>query len=256
MPGAEPYTADGGDVAFLLCHGFTGCPQSLRPWAEHLADEGFTVRLPRLPGHGTRWEDLNRTQWADWYAGVDSEFRALRRSHRAVVVGGLSMGGALALRLAIEHGPDVAGLVLVNPAVKADDRRLVAVPVLRHLVPSMPGIGSDIKKPGEAELAYARTPLHALHSMLGSFRDVVRDLPEVTQPVLLLRSPQDHVVPATSSALVLSHISATDVTEVLLDDSYHVATLDNDAQTIFSASADFARRLTQSSTDAVRERGR
>lgn len=256
MPGAEPYAADGGDVAFLLCHGFTGCPQSLRPWAEYLAAEGFTVRLPRLPGHGTRWEDLNRTQWADWYAGVDAEFRALRRSHRAVVVGGLSMGGALALRLAIEHGPDVAGLVLVNPAVKADDRRLAVVPVLRHLVPSMPGIGSDIKKPGESELAYARTPLHALHSMLGSFRDVVRDLPEVTQPVLLLRSPQDHVVPASSSAMVLSRISTTDVTEVLLDDSYHVATLDNDAQTIFSASAKFARRLTQPSTDAVRERGR
>lgn len=252
MPGAEPYAADGGDVAFLLCHGFTGCPQSLRPWAEHLAAEGFTVRLPRLPGHGTRWEEMNRTQWADWYSRVDTEFRVLRRSCRAVVVGGLSMGGALALRLAIEHGPDVAGLVLVNPAVKADDRRLAAVPVLRHLVASMPGIGSDIKKPGESELAYARTPLHALHSMLGAFRDVVRDLPEVTQPVLLLRSPQDHVVPPSSSALVLSRISATDVTEVLLEDSYHVATLDNEAQTIFDASAAFARRLTQTSADRAR----
>ena len=245
MPGAEPYAADGGDVAFLLCHGFTGCPQSLRPWAEHLAAAGFTVRLPRLPGHGTRWEEMNRTQWPDWYAGVDTEFRALRRSHRAVVVGGLSMGGALALRLAIEHGTDVAGLVLVNPAVKVEDRRLAAVPVLRHLVPSMPGIGSDIKKPGETELAYDRTPLHALHSMLGAYREVVRDLPEVTQPVLLLRSSADHVVPASSSALVLSRISSTDVTEVHLDDSYHVATLDNDAPKMVGASVDFAHRLTK-----------
>ena len=251
MPGAEPFAADGGDVAFLLCHGFTGCPQSLRPWAEHLAAAGFTVRLPRLPGHGTSWPELNLTRWPDWVSTVDGEFRALRRSHRSVIVGGLSMGAALALRLAVEHGGDVDGLVLVNPLAKLEDRRLVAVPLLRHLVPSMVGIGSDIKKPGEKELAYDRTPLHALNSMMAGCRDLVRDLREVTQPVLLLHSPEDHVVPPSSTALVLARISATDVTEVLLEDSYHVATLDNDAPTIFSASVDFARRLTAQTSDTA-----
>lgn len=251
MPGAEPFSADGGDVAFLLCHGFTGSPQSLRPWAEHLAAAGYTVALPRLPGHGTTWREMNMTRWPDWVATVDAELRTLLGSHRSVFVGGLSMGGALALRLAVDHGSDVAGLVLVNPMAKLEDKRLTAVPLLRHIVPSMAGIASDIKKPGEKELAYDRNPLHALHSLIGGCRDLVRDLPEVTQPVLLLRSPADHVVPPSSSALVLSRISATDVTEVILDDSYHVATLDNDAETIFAASVDFARRLSTRAPDTA-----
>ncbi len=244
LTGAEPYAHDGSDVGVLLCHGFTGTPQSLRPWAEHLAGEGFTVRLPRLPGHGTRWQDLNATAWPDWYDALDAQLHTLRDRCRAVVVAGLSMGGGLALRLAQQHGDGVAGLVLVNPAVALDDRRLAAVPVLRHLMASMPGPANDIRRPGVRELAYDRAPLHALHSMLGGMRDVVRDLPAVTQPVLLLRSLTDHVVPASSSALVLSRISSTDVTEVVLADSYHVATLDHDAEDLFRRSVHLVRRVT------------
>jgi carboxylesterase len=243
MAGAEPLAYDGGEVGVLLCHGFTGTPASMRPWAEHLAADGYTVHAPRLPGHGTQWQDLNRTQWHDWYSTVDRAFRELHEQCRAVVVGGLSMGGALALRLAEEHGSKVAGLMLINPAVRIDDRRLLALPVLRHLVPSLPGIASDIKKPDETELAYDRTPLHALHSMLGMYREVVRDLAEVTSPVLLLRSRTDHVVPASSSALVLSRVSSTDVQEVVLENSYHVATQDHDAPVIFKESSHFVARV-------------
>ena len=63
LPGAEPFLHDGSDeIGMLLCHGFTGSPQSLRPWGEHLAAEGLTVRCPRLPGHGTDWREMNRTR--------------------------------------------------------------------------------------------------------------------------------------------------------------------------------------------------
>src|SRR5690606_34792468 len=61
LTGAEPFRHERGETAVLLCHGFTGSPQSLRPWAEHLAGRGLTVSLPLLPGHGTRWEDLRVT---------------------------------------------------------------------------------------------------------------------------------------------------------------------------------------------------
>jgi carboxylesterase len=53
VAGAEPFAVDGGPIGVVLCHGFTGSPQSMRPWAEHLAAAGLSVRLPRLPGHGT-----------------------------------------------------------------------------------------------------------------------------------------------------------------------------------------------------------
>jgi carboxylesterase len=244
LTGAEPFTHAGSDVGVLLCHGFTGTPQSMRPWGEYLASRGYTVRVPLLPGHGTTWQEMNRTRWEDWYSCIDTAFRELHETCQRVVVGGLSMGGALALQLAQEHGPRISGLVLVNPAVKFDDPRTRLVPVLKHLVGSLEAIGNDIKKEGVTELAYTRTPLKAGHSQLVAWQSVIRDLPEITQPVLLLRSPQDHVVPASSSALILSRISSRDVTEILLEDSYHVATLDNDAQRIFDESAKFIERTT------------
>jgi carboxylesterase len=153
------------------------------------------------------------------------------------------MGASLALAIAQEHGPRVSGLVLVNPAVKIDDWRVHFVPILRHVMPSAAAIGSDIKKPGVVELCYDRSPVHAAHSQFLGWKNVIRDLPEVTQPVLVLHSVDDHVVPASSSELVLARISSQDATEIVLHDSYHVATLDNDAPRIFEESAAFIERL-------------
>jgi carboxylesterase len=153
------------------------------------------------------------------------------------------MGGTLVTRLAQEHGPRVAGLVLVNPVYKVDDLRLRALPLLQALVPSVAAIGNDIKRPGQDEGAYDRTPLKALYSQTQLWADVVRDLPEVTQPVLLIHSAQDHVVPVSSSELLLSRLSSSDVTEIVLHESYHVATLDNDAPRIFEESVAFIERL-------------
>jgi carboxylesterase len=246
-PGAEPYAHDGDDVGVLLCHGFTGNPSSLRPWAEALAAAGHTVRLPLLPGHGTTWQEMSKTSWADWYGEVDAAFRTLRERSRVVVAGGLSMGGALALRLAQQHGSADGGgvdaLVLVNPAVKMEDKRLALIPLVRWVLPSLPPVGSDIKRQGGVEDAYDRIPPHAVYSMLQGYRTVAHDLPAVSQPVLLFRSPEDHVVPAASSALILDRISSVDTEEVLLPDSYHVATLDNDAPMIFERTTSFVERI-------------
>lgn len=241
--GAEPFSHDGGPIGVVVSHGFTGSPQAIRPWAQALADAGHSVRAPLLTGHGTTWQDMNTTRWPQWYAVVDAAFRELREQCEQVFVAGLSMGGALVTRLAQDHGPRVAGIMLVNPAYRLDDVRLRALPVLQRLVPSLPGIADDIAKPGVSEGAYAKVPLRALHSQTQLWSQVVRDLPEVTQPLLLMRSRTDHVVPASSSALLLSRISSQDVTEIILEKSFHVATLDHDAPRIFEESVDFIQRL-------------
>ncbi|MBC2867243.1 alpha/beta hydrolase [Streptomyces mexicanus] len=246
LPGAEPFRHEGGEVGVLLCHGFTGCPQSLRPWAGYLAERGLTVSLPLLPGHGTRWQDMQVTGWQDWYAEVDRELRLLRERCAHVFVAGLSMGGALALRLAAKHGDAVTGVVVVNPANKVHGLSAYALPVARHVVRTTKGIASDIAKEGAAELGYDRVPLHAAHSLRTFFRLVDGELPQVTQPLLLLRSPQDHVVPPADSARILSRVSSVDVTEILLEHSYHVATLDHDADRIFEESLGFIGRLAPS----------
>lgn len=244
LPGAEPFNHDGSqDIGVLLCHGFTGSPQSMRPWGEHLAGVGLTVRCPRLPGHGTDWREMNRTSWNDWYGRVSDELGQLSQRCATVLVCGLSMGGTLALRLAQVHGPAVAGLVLVNPSVTTLRKEMALLPVLSKVVPSLAPIGNDIRKPGVTELAYNRTPLRAANSLRQFWRVVRADLPRVTQPLLLYRSAVDRIVEPVNSRIVLDSVASTDISEVVLHDSYHVATLDHDAPTIFAGSVEFARRL-------------
>ena len=255
IPGAEPFRHDGGPVGVLLCHGFTGTPHSMRPWAEFLASHGLTVSLPRLPGHGTRWQDANLTRWTDWYGTVEREFLILKERCDDVFVMGLSMGGTLTLRLAERHGADVAGIVLVNPSLLHRDPLMPLLPWLCQVVPSVRGVAGDIKKPGVVELAYDRTPLRALYSLTKLWELVRNDLPLVTQPVLLFRSTEDHVVKPDSSALLRSKISSRDVEEVVLEDSYHVATLDNDAQRIFDGSLEFIRRHARAVAETGAETG-
>jgi carboxylesterase len=251
MPGAEPIRHDGGPVAALLLHGFTSTPASMSEWAQALADDGLTVAVPRLPGHGTTWREMNTTRWPDWYAEVEHALLDLSEQHEKVFVGGLSMGGALALRLAVHHPEKVAGLMLVNPCVSLTDRRefptrsvrMFPLPVLRHLVPGLTPIASDIRKQGVVEVAYPKTPLHALHSATHLFRDVKASLPQVTAPLLMMRSKVDHVVPTSSGKHVLDRVSSTDVTDLTLHDSFHVATMDEDAPLIFARSTEFVRRV-------------
>jgi carboxylesterase len=246
----SPGSGENAATGILLSHGFTGSPRSMRPFGEHLAAEGFGVAVPRLPGHGTDWRELNTTRWQDWYAVLDNELERLRKEHDRVFVAGLSMGGCLVLRLAEQHGADISGVIVVNPSVRTDDKRSVLLPVLQRLAPSFPGISNDIKKPGVDEGAYDRMPLKALYSLSKLWRITREDLAKVTQPLLLFRSTVDHVVEPSSGRTVLASISSRDVTETLLEDSYHVATLDNDAPRIFADSTAFIRRLSTRRTAA------
>jgi carboxylesterase len=242
---ARPELTGGRRIGVLLQHGFTGSPYSMKPWGHALAERGYAVEVPLLPGHGTSWQDLNTRRWHDWYAETSRAFEALRAANDAVVVGGLSMGGSLVLRLAADHPDAVAGVVLVNPAVHTTRRDVKALPVLKRLVGSFPGIANDIKKPGVEELGYSRTPLRAADSMMREgWKPLRADLARVTAPVLLFKSTVDHVVDPSSLDVIRATVSSRDVTERLLSESYHVATLDNDAQTIFDESADFIARVT------------
>jgi carboxylesterase len=244
LTGAEPFAHDGAsEIGVLLCHGFTSTPQSMRPWGAKLAAEGLTVRCPRLPGHGTSWQECNRTGWEDWYGCLSGTLDELRERCQAVFVFGLSMGGTLALRLAEERGDDIAGLVLVNPSVTTLRKDAKLLPVLSRLVPAMPPIANDIAKPGEKELAYGKLPVRAAASLARLWKVVRADLGKVRAPVLLLRSAVDHIVEPVNARIVADGVGSADVTEIVLPDSFHVATLDHDAPMIFQLSVEFARRV-------------
>ena len=240
-PGAEPFTHDGGSTGVLLCHGFTGSPASMRPWAEYLAAEGLSVSLPRLPGHGTNWQEMARTRWEDWFAELSRSFEELSKRAGDVFVMGLSLGACLGLRLAEVHGEQVRGLVLVNPSLAPDSKLFMLAPVMKRLVRSLKGITDDIKKPGVTELGYDRVPVRAA-ATLPQLWKITRDgLGDLTQPVLVYRSTEDHVVGPPSMRALRAGLRSGQLTVRSCEDSYHVATLDNDASAIFAGSLDFVR---------------
>lgn len=244
LAGADPYAADGGPVGVVLSHGFTGMPASMLPWAQHLAAAGYTVRLPLLPGHGTRWQDTNRTRWGDWYRAIEQAYDEVAARCDTVFACGLSMGGTLVTRLAEQQGDRIAGLVLVNPSYATERFDAKFARYIGWAIRSSPGIGSDIKNPDAREPALDRTPVVAFASLQRLWRVTLADLPRVTAPILMFRSREDHVVEPLSGRLLQAGATSTTVREVILENSYHVATLDNDAAQILHGSVEFIRSLT------------
>lgn len=244
-PLATPYAGgpENGPPVLVL-HGFCGSPRSMRPWAEHLAAHGFRVDLPRLPGHGTSWRELNVTGWQDWYAAAERALlRLVDATGQRVGVGGLSMGGALALRLAQVHPDLVRGLVLVNPVINIVDPRIRVLRLIRLATPSLGGIAGDVARPGADEGGYDRTPLHALDSQRHLWATVRGELSRVRTPLLVFRSRHDHVADPSSVALIREGTTSADRTFLVLERSYHVATLDHEAQMIFDGSVELFSSL-------------
>src|SRR5436309_3848921 len=166
MPGAEPFSAAGGRDGVLVVHRFTGNCQSMRPLAQAFADAEFTVELPLLPGHGTTVEDMLDTRWEDWSGAAEAAFCELQTRCQNIVVAGLSMGGTITAWLAARH-PEVAGIVLVNPAVEPSPGISdVGKRMLEQGITVMDGIGSDVADPTVKESAYAGTPVESLLSMI------------------------------------------------------------------------------------------
>jgi carboxylesterase len=238
---AEPWAADGGAVGVALCHGLTGMPGSLQGWGEALAADGLTVRIPLLPGHGTRWQDANQVRWQDWYAELERTLEELRARCDRVFVMGLSMGGTLVLRLAEQRGSDIAGVVALNASLFTTRKDAKLLPLARLVVPSFPPVGNDIKAPGVVEPAYDRLPTKAAYQLSKLWSVTNADLARISQPLLVLTSRDDHVVEPENSARLMADAGSTDKRQVWLEDSYHVATMDNDLPTIVAESLAFVR---------------
>lgn len=241
MKGAEPWGADGDDVGVLVLHGFTGSPQSVKPWAEAIAAQGRTVLLPRLPGHGTSIDDLQRTTAQDWVGEAEMSLRGLQERCHTIFVCGLSGGGTIALDLA-ERFEVIAGIVLVNPSVFTRDPRRVLAPLLGKLPLKLKGISNDIADPTQKELAYGQVATMAAAQFLAFQARVMASLPKVTCPTLVFTSRQDHVVHPTNGPYIVEHVSSAETELVWLERSYHVATLDHDRDLIYDRTNEFIKR--------------
>ena len=227
------------DIGVLLVHGFTGSPSSMRPWAEYLNQKGFTVRVPLLPGHGTKPEDLNAVKWEQWPAKVEAELSELQKTCAKIFICGLSMGGAVTLNVASRHSQKLSGIVLVNPMSHlrfVSPEMAFAVSRVKKFLKS---VGDDIKRPGVTEWGYDANPTVGVYELLKMLRATRALLPKVTAPMQLFHSVDDHTLPVSNTEIIMKGVGSKFKQRIELTNSYHVATIDYDVEIIYENSRIF-----------------
>ena len=237
-------TGKNAHIGVLLVHGFTGAPPSMRPWGEFFHSKGFTVRVPLLPGHGTKAEDLNNVKWQVWPAKVEHELSELQKTCDIIFLVGLSMGGGTVLNVATNNNDAIAGIVLVNPWIHLKGMSVELAFLISRFRKMRASVGNDIKRPGVTEWGYDATAILGVYEALKMLRNTRKNLGAVTVPVQLFHSVEDHTLPVSNTEIILSEIGSKDKTRIELVNSYHVATLDYDQELIFQNSLTFIEGLT------------
>ncbi len=246
LPGTRP-------LGCLLVHGFTGTPDEMRPLGLALSARGFPVHAVRLAGHGTDIDDLAGTRWQDWLASVDEAVAELQGIAPRVAVVGMSMGALLALHLAAARPRAVGALVLCGTPLRLHDWRLRVVPLLRRIPPlarryavlPKENRGPDVADPvvRAASPSYRATPLAGIVELLRLQAVVRRELEQVTQPVLALHGRHDHTVPLTNLGVLRRRLGSRTVETRVLENSWHVITIDHDRDEVARLAGDFLERI-------------
>ena len=246
--GAEPIALAGDPTrAALVLHGFGDTPQSVAELARALHADGWTVRVPLLPGHGRTVREFAASGADAWLAAARAELAALRATHATVALVGQSMGGALASVLAAE-APDVAALVLLVPYVVPAPAVRAAARVHRALALVLPYVEGDgarsIHDPAaRAEaLGYGVVTPRLVHQ-LTRVADAAWDaLPRVRVPTRVVLSTHDHRVSVAAGRAVVGRLGAAEQDAIWLEESGHVVAVDRERARVFAAAREWLGR--------------
>lgn len=264
---------EGGPLGVLLIHGLTGTPMEMRLLGKGLHGAGFTVHGMQLAGHCGDTDDLLATGWRDWYASVEAAADALRGKVDRLFVGGLSMGALLALKLAADRPGQVAGVGVYGATFRYDGWSIPWLARLSFLLPfaKRVGLGRDrvfLEQPpyglrderlreqvsaamrsGDSTIAgLLGNPWHSLADLYLLSRRVRRQLHQVTSPCLVAHASDDDVASVRNAELVLRGVSAPSEL-LLLEDSYHMITIDKQRRTLIERSARFFRAVAEQRHD-------
>ena len=235
-PRARPIRYAGERGAVLMLHGLTGTPYTYGPLARLVADAGFAVYAPLLPGHGTSPERLQHTRWNDWLIAARRAFDELAQAHEAVFVIGFSMGGLLSIVVSQERGAQVSGLVVMGVPLVLDMKTQLLLEAGRYLplaqfIPfAQKKDGPDVSDPAVAAAmpTYDSTPVAAAISLLDG-QDMAKErASRLGIPVLVLHGRHDHVAPARNARLLMSLLNTPTKRMILYPHSWHIMTLDVD----------------------------
>ena len=257
------YRVEGGRVGILLLHGLSGSPTEMRYIANGLARQGYTVHCPQLAGHGGTYQALAASGWRDWYRSAEEALQAMQESCEEVIVGGLSTGALLAMLLAHRHPERIKGLALFSPTLWLTGRRipwyakffnLVTTRAVARLIDFPAPHQFGIKDPrlsqviGKAladpqnPLTPVRTPGTAVLERRWLVRQVTKIASFISQPVLVIHPREDDYA-GLDNAFYLQKTLAGAVEMVVLEDSYHIITVDRQRDVVLERTLGFIAGL-------------
>ncbi|WP_413988551.1 alpha/beta hydrolase [Labrys okinawensis] len=263
----------GGPAAVLMIHGLTGTPAELKFVSKGLARAGFSVYGVQLAGHCGSEADLLATGWQDWLDSVLAAFDRIRVRHETVFVGGLSMGALLALLVAAHRPQQVNGCILYSPTLFYDGWSIPRVSVMIHLAILL-GFGrflrfrenypygvkddrlrarilSAMESGRSEEAGLLHMPGRSLGQLLRLIRDLKRRLPGIRTPALVLHAREDDVTSIRNASYIAANIGGP-IEKILLEDSYHLITLDRERELVTDHTIAFLHRMERLRPSALR----
>lgn len=243
----EPFYYPGGKTGILLIHGFTGSASEMRPMGEFFHKLGYTVHAPLLKGHGTNPEDLRRTHRRDWWQGVlDAYDHMVQSGVEKIYAVGLSMGGILALKLAMKS--PLSGVVTMCSPIWVQDKRAKYVEFVHYFIPYLERRQRNRRAEIENMMfPYDRTPLRSLAQLFKLIRQVRYRLSHVKVPALIIQSTIDETVRPESGKYIYSKIGSQDKALSWYERSSHIITLDRERRKLFGEVEEFIRRTSSAS---------
>lgn len=271
MQSSASKSVKSGRVGVLLIHGLCGSPSEIRYVANGLTRNGYTVLCPELAGHGGSEEDLVATTWHDWYESAKAGLETLSKTCETVIVGGLSTGAVLSLMLAARNPDKVDAVALYSPTLWLSGRQIPwYLRVLRLIdskwfanqfrfpVPIHVGIKdkrirdfiANALAAGGEKIGHASTPGGPVLERRRLAKAVMKDLGAITKPVLIMHAREDDYAGLDNAAYLQRELGGP-VDLVVLDDSYHMVTVDRQRHVVLDRTADFISRTVAALTGSA-----
>lgn len=244
------YKRGSNGAGVLLLHGFTGTADSMRPLANRLFNEGYTVLAPLLAGHGTTAKQCAETGWREWLQSAQKSYMELHEKCSKIFVCGLSLGGLLSLKMCLAAPQSLSAICTLSTPLYLNAWVRAVLPIiwhspLRKVWRFQKKWGVDIKNTSAKQnfWNYNLMPIACIASIMELQRTIAQNLGAIQTPLLLIHSRHDNTAPYDSMNRIARAVSSPITETVTLENSYHVVTIDNDREIVNEKVAEFFNRF-------------
>ncbi len=261
------------DTAVLLIHGITGTPSEMRYFGKGLNEAGFSVLCNTLPRHCESLGELKKATWQEIYAACENDFKSLKKDYKRVFVGGLSMGALMSMHIAYNQPAEVCGIIALAPTLFYDGWALHKGKVLMEALWHIPWVRSsmniregwpyglkDESLRSNIERFYKNAdagefdkkvllfgspffPLASLYQHHLFVNVVKKEIRAIKNPIVIIHAKEDDMTSLKNAQYVYQNISSAKKSLIVLNDSYHMITIDKEKDKVIEETVRFVRSI-------------